>query len=314
MIDIINDKIYLEGLALHRAMSTEELLNKAELLRNKFRYDHFEMCSIFNIKSGKCSEDCKWCAQSGHYKTHVESYEMKGFSDVYEYAAEMERQDVARFSLVTSGRKASDDDVKQLSGTFKQLGENFNLSLCGSFGLLSRNQLDELKSSGMKRYHCNIETAPSFFSKLCSSHSMDEKLETISYAKELGLEVCSGGIIGMGETMEQRIEMAALLCALEIKSIPVNVLDPIEGTPLGNSPALSDDELLRSFAMFRILNPDAQIRFAGGRRIIGHLQEVLMTKIVDAALVGDLLTTVGSGVDEDKDMISRLNLKIRKDG
>jgi adenosylmethionine-8-amino-7-oxononanoate aminotransferase/biotin synthase len=173
------------------------------------------------------------------------------------------------------------------------------IKLCASMGLLKKEQLVRLRDAGILRYHCNLESSEAYFPTLCSSHSVADKVRTIRAAQEVGLEVCSGGIIGMGETMEDRIEMAFMLKELGVKSIPINILNPIPGTPLAGTPRLSDDEILMTIAVFRFIHPDAYLRFAGGRILIEHLEEQAMNAGINSAIVGDMLTTSGAKIEQD---------------
>lgn len=207
---------------------------------------------------------------------------------------------VRRFSLVTSGRAMTDGEIEKSCAIFNEIGRNTDMALCASMGLLTKPQLRRLYECGVKRYHCNLETAPSFFRELCTTHTTEDKIRTIRGAQEVGMEVCSGGIIGMGESLAQRIELAITLRELGVKSIPLNVLNPIKGTRLEGTAPLSDEEMLRSFAIFRIVCPDAHIRFAGGRLLFKHLERRLLHGGVSASIVGDMLTTSGSAIDRDK--------------
>jgi biotin synthase len=213
---------------------------------------------------------------------------------------ENRQKGVERFSLVTSGRALSNSNVKKACSIYRAISQKSDIHLCASMGLLSFDALQQLKSAGVEHYHCNIETSPSLFSSLCTTHTFEEKVNTIKAAREAGLLICSGGIIGMGETMEQRIEMAIALQQLEVNSIPINILNPIEGTPLSGNQMLSDEEILTTIALFRFINPRAHIRFAGGRNLIAHIQSKALRAGVSAALVGDYLTTIGTNIDEDK--------------
>jgi len=209
-------------------------------------------------------------------------------------------QGVKRHSLVTSGKKVSDKTLDKLIPIYKKIQKNCDISLCASMGLLSKHQLLRLRNeAGIEHYHCNLETAPSFFSKVCSKHTIEEKIKTIKYAQEIGLKICSGGILGMGETMEHRIELAITLRDLKVQSIPINVLMPIKGTPLENAKPLSEEEILTSIALFRFLNPKANIRFAGGRLQIKPFQEKALKAGINSALTGDYLTTIGSNIKND---------------
>lgn len=288
----------------------ESLYKAADEIRIAFMGNKFDLCSIINAKSGKCSEDCKWCAQSAHYKTSVNVYDLVDKETSLKLAQQNADYGVNKYSFVTSGRALADNHIDKLCEYIKYVDSKVDIKLCASMGLLNKEQLLKLKEAGVVRYHCNLETAPSYFSKLCTSHTIDDKIKTIKAAQEIGMDVCSGGIIGMGEKMEDRIEMAFLLRDLNIKSIPINILNPISGTPLENSEKLTDDDILTTIAIFRFINPDAWIRFAGGRNLINSIQDKAMRSGVNAAITGDLLTTTGATVKEDIERIKALGFKI----
>lgn len=290
-----------EALALVRMENKEELYEAADVLRRHFKGDFMEMCSIMNAKSGKCTQNCKWCSQSMFHNTNVEEYELVDLKEAEQLAAKNASKGVYRFSLVTSGRAISNSNLDKLCGVYKNIQSKTPIHLCASMGLLNRSQLDKLREAGVGHYHCNIETAPSYFKEVCTSHTMEDKIRTIRAARAAGMGICSGGIIGMGETMEQRIEMAFTLCELEIESIPLNVLMPVEGTQLSAATPLSDEEVLTTFALFRFINPKANIRLAGGRNLISHIQDRALKAGVSAALVGDYLTSIGTNINQDKD-------------
>ncbi len=259
------------------------------------------LCSISNVKSGQCSEDCKWCAQSRYYQTGAQSYEVKDGSQCTQEAEHCYKQGVEMFSFVASGRKQSKMELQALFNTIDTVRQNVPIRLCASLGLLSYDELVELKSYGIERYHCNLETAPSFFASLCSRHSQQDKIRCLKDARKAGLDLCSGGIIGMGESEEQRLELACALRDIEIKSIPINVLHPIAGTPLEKQAPLTKEEILRTVCIFRLINPDAHLRFAGGRALLS--EDVINEAIycgINAAIVGDLLTTLGSDIATDR--------------
>lgn len=318
MIDILKEKILKggqitreEALLLAGCRGEQALYVAAGEIRNKMVGRKFDTCSIINARSGRCTENCKWCAQSAFFKTRIEEYELVDEKICLEMAGLNDRYGVDKFSFVTSGRSLSDRNIDRLCEYAWKIGQNSNLHLCASMGLLTKPQLQKLMDAGIRRYHCNLETSPRYFSSLCSSHTIDEKIATIRTAQEIGMEVCSGGIIGMGETMEDRIDLALTLRELHIKSIPINILNPIPGTPLEGTPALSDDEVLTTIAIFRFIHPTAYLRFAGGRKLIAHIETEAIQTGINAAIVGDLLTTVGSKVLDDMEKVKQMGFTLK---
>lgn len=299
-----------ESLFLAKDVPKQELYKAAGEIRDSKMGRRFDTCSIVNARSGRCSEDCKWCAQSAWFKTRIEEYEVVDEKTCVELAQLNAEYGVDKFSFVTSGRALSDRNINLLCGYARKIKQETNIKLCASMGLLGKAQLQRLVDAGITRYHCNLESSADFFPSLCSTHTTEDKLKTIQAAREVGMEVCSGGIIGMGESMEDRISLAFMLRDLKVKSIPVNVLNPIPGTPLAGTASLSDDEILTTIALFRFINPDAWLRFAGGRLLIAHIETAAIEAGINAAIVGDLLTTIGSKVKEDMQKVRELGFTI----
>lgn len=298
--------------ALDLAATTEPaaLFQAADELRRKIHKNRLDLCSIVNAKSGKCSEDCKFCAQSSHYDVDVISYDVIDRQRAVSLAKENEQHGVQRFSLVTAGRSVAEKSLKEFKVIYQQLQRETSMSLCASMGFLTREKAQHLKEMGVTRYHCNLETSRSYFPRVCSTHTWEEKVATIRIAQDAGLEVCSGGIIGMGETLAQRLELAFELRELQTLSIPLNILTPIKDTPFAALPTLSVGEILTCVAMFRFINPQAIIRLAGGRNLLGDEQHRCFTAGANGAIVGNYLTTIGNGLSEDIAMFRSLGFEV----
>ena len=289
-----------------KASDVDELLIAADMLRKHFKGDFVDLCSIIAGKSGNCGENCKFCAQSSFNHTQCDVYKLLDYETIYNEAHSNEIEGVKRFAIVNSGKGPTDSEFEKLIKIYERLGKELDISLCASLGFLTQEQFDRLYSVGVRRYHNNIETSRGYFPKICTTHSFDDKLANIERAKKAGLEVCSGGIIGMGETMDDRIDMAFDLMELEIKSIPINALIPIKGTPLENVSRLTEEEILRTVAFFRFINPEADIRLAAGRSLIKNDGERAFLGGASATITGNMLTTSGSTIKSDVEMFKRL--------
>lgn len=288
-----------------------ELQEAADELRKYFCGNRFDMCTIVNGKCGKCSEDCKYCAQSAHYHTNLEeSYPLLSTEEMLQGAIQNKERGVLRYSIVTSGRKLSDEEVTKVCESIREIRKKTGIEVCVSFGLLEEEQFRKIKDAGASRVHCNLETSRRYFAQVCTTHTYEEKIETLKAAKRAGLTVCSGGIMGLGETMEDRVDMVLTARELGVKSIPVNLLNPIPGTPYEKNQILSNEELCRTIAIFRFLIPDGDIRLAGGRGIIGDKGEQCFKSGANAAISGDMLTTAGITVETDMELLEKLGYKV----
>lgn len=310
---ILNQNYHItkqEAMALLNS-DLKELSFCAWQIRQKFCGNKFDMCSIINGKSGKCSEDCKFCAQSLHYKTNIKEYALLDTDNILKEAKYNSDKKVKRFSIVTSGKKLTDTEIESICQTYKTIKNKCNISLCASMGLLSHQQFIKLKQAGVTRYHCNLETSRNFFPKICTTHTYDDKLNAINMAKKAELEICSGGIFGLGESFEDRIDMFFELYNLGIKSVPINILNPIKATPLENNKILSQDEINRTVAIARFILPDAFLRLAGGRLLFKDKGISMFSFGANATITGNMLTTLGTLIDEDFNTIKRLGFQIK---
>lgn len=291
--------------------SVQELCAAADEIRSHFCGNGFDLCTIINGKCGRCSEDCKYCAQSVHYNTEINHYPLLKTDELLRQARYNAAHGVLRYSIVTSGRSLSEQEVDQVCESICAIKENVGIEVCVSFGLLKKEQFRKIKAAGASRVHCNLESSRRYFKTVCTTHSYDEKIETLRAARRAGLSVCSGGIMGLGETMTDRIDMAITLRDLGVKSVPVNFLNPIHGTPYEHNVLLSEEEKLRVIAIYRFLLPDAAIRLAGGRGLIKDKGKGCFMAGANAAISGDMLTTSGITVDTDIMLLDQLGYKVR---
>lgn len=301
-----------EALALARYPDMDSLCDAADHICRSLMGTEVDSCSIVNARSGLCGEDCKWCAQAVRHHTGCESYDHLEDEVILDAGLRNSHEGIHRLSLVTSGRALGDADVDRLCGTYRKLAGQTGLGLCASMGLLNESQLRRLKDAGVSRYHCNMETSRRFFPTLCTTHTPDDKIATIRAAQRVGMEVCSGGIIGMGESMEDRIDLAFEIADLGVVSVPMNILNPIPGTPLGNTPLIGEEEIIRTAAVWRFILPDKAIRFAGGRMRLGmNAMRRMLRGGINGALMGDMLTTVSCTIAQDRELFRESGLTFR---
>jgi biotin synthase len=288
-----------------------DLLSAATRIRLHYRGNSVDICSIVNAKSGACSEDCSYCAQSIHHATGAPVYPLISVDRMFEAAESARRNGARRFCIVTSGRGIeSPDDLKNIAKGVSRVRE-IGLAPCATLGTLTREQLSYLKDAGLDRYHHNIETSRKYFPRICTTHTFDDRLKVLYHARSLGLSVCSGGIFGMGESMEDRINMAFSLRELNVDSIPINFLMPITGTPLEKIETMTPLEALHSIALFRFILPEKEIRVCAGRgTALGQLHPLVFLAGADGFMIGNYLTTSGLNPEDDLKMIRDLGLRI----
>ena len=289
----------------------EDLKIYANKIRKNICGNHVNLCSIINGRSGRCPENCKFCAQSSHNKTNINKFDFLNKDYILSECKKAEANGVHRFSIVTAGRNLSDSEFELAIQSYKLMKKNCpNISICASHGLLTENQFVQLRNAGVETYHANIETSKRYFPKICTTHTFEDKIKCIQLAKKAGLNVCSGGIIGLGETWQDRIDMALTLSKLNIQSIPINALIPIKGTPLENNSLLEEKDIIKTVVIFRFINPTAHIRLAAGRNLLSECGKEAFLAGANAAITGDMLTTSGNSVSQDKDMLIKYGFKI----
>lgn len=285
----------------------DELCQAADEIRKHFCGNVFDICSCINVKGGKCSEDCKFCPQSCfNDKVEVKPHTLIGSDQMLEEAAYMAQKGVVRCDLVSSGRRLPKDDVRKIVQDIERIRKETGIAVCCSFGLLDREDCEMLRKAGITRLHNNLESSRTFFTGVCSSHSTDDKMATLRAARAAGLTLCSGCLINLGESMEDRIELALMERELGVKSIPVNVLNPIKDSPFEDQKPMTNEEFCRTVAVFRFLLPDASIRLAAGRVFIEDHGKRALSSGANAAITGDFLMTGGMSIDSDMAMAKEL--------
>lgn len=301
-----------EAIALWREADLDALTQAANRVRRARLGNGFDLCTIVNGKGGHCSENCAFCAQSAHFATAAEHHTLMDTATLLAHARESEAAGALRFSIVTAGRSLNDAEVAQLCASVRTLRRETTLSICVSAGLLTAAQFRALREAGVSRVHNNLETSARHFPALCTTHTYADKLRAIRDAQAAGLEVCSGGIFGVGETAEDRIDMALELRGLGVKSVPLNLLIPISGTPLAAQQPLSDAEFTRIVAIYRFILPDAALRLAGGRKRLDDNGRACFQGGANAMISGDMLTTTGTTIRQDYAIIRELGFEVKR--
>lgn len=270
-----------------------------------------EACSIISAKTGACSENCKYCSQSKHNHAEIECHPLLDVETVKKAALSAKENGATRFCIVTSGRVPTDKDFQTILKMIKEVASIEGIHCCASLGLLSEEQVKQIKEAGVERYNHNINTSENYHKNICTTHNFQDRVNTVKLIQQYGMEACTGVIIGMGESREDRIDMALALKELNPKTVPINFLNPIKGTPLEDfENKIDEEEILKTICMFRIILPKALLRYAGGRtsRLSKFNQKLGLIAGINSVLVGNYLTTTGSDSNEDKEMLKELDL------
>lgn len=281
-----------------------ELINAAHEITVFFNSHQAHLCSLINAKSYLCSEDCGFCSQSTHFKTEAARYELISADEIVKAAKNVEAQDVKTFCIVTSGGSLNEKEFEHIIEAVKRLKSETNLNIDGSLGFLTPERVERLKEAGMRRFNDNLQSSREFYPKIVSTHSYDKRLETLDYLKQGDMDLCSGGIFGMGETREDRVSMAFELKRYTPECVPVNILNPRPGTPLENAPKIDPKEVVKAIAVYRFILPKSNIKLAGGREInLGEYQKLALKAGANGLVSGGYLTTGGNSFDTDKTML-----------
>ena len=299
-----------ENLDLLLTADLKDLCKAADRIREFYCGNKVNLCTIINGRSGRCSENCKFCAQSSHHKTGIEEYKFLDVNKIVEDCKRNEKEGVHRYSIVTAGKNLKGNDFQKALSAYKRMYAECSIELCASHGLLQEADFIALKETGVRRYHMNLETSKRYFASICTTHTYEDKLQCIHMALKAGLEVCSGGIIGMGEQWEDRIDLAFTLSELGIHSIPINALIPMKGTCFEDLPLISQEDILRTLAIFRLINPESDIRLAAGRANMENSGERAFQSGANATITGNMLTTSGNSIRQDIEMLIRLGFEI----
>ncbi len=288
-----------------------DLMHAANTIRRKFFANMITFCSIINAKSGLCPNDCAFCSQSSHYSTGIEATDIVEPEQALTASREAAQNGAAHFGLVTSGMRLKEDDISRIIEMVEMISSEDKIRPCASLGELDEKQARTLYDAGLRKYHHNLETSREFYPRICSTYDYENKLRTLRIAKETGFEICCGGIFGLGETWEDRIDMAMTIRDLDAASVPINFLRPVKGTPLGGRRTLGPLEALRIIAIYRFIFPDKTIKVCGGREhVLRDLQSFMFYAGANGAMLGNYLTTPGRGIEQDLRMLRDLGLEL----
>ncbi len=291
------------------AETAMDLVSCANKIRQWFKPQEVFRCGIVNAKSGRCAEDCAFCSQSAHHRCEVETYALRPVGQLVDSALRLAESGATHYGVVTSGTALNADEIDTVCRVAEELRARSGLHLCASLGMLSEPSARKLRSAGITRYHHNLETARSYFDRICTTHDYEEMVDTLLAAKAAGLEVCSGGIFGLGESWDQRVELAFTLKELNVDAVPINFLNPIHGTPLGDHPLMQPLDALACIALFRFIHPRKDITVCGGREVtLKEFQSWVFFAGANGLMVGNYLTTRGRSIEMDMEMIAQLGL------
>ncbi|TGU72668.1 biotin synthase BioB [Geomonas terrae] len=286
-----------------------DLFRAATRVKEHFVGNEVHLCSIINAKSGRCAENCAFCAQSSHHTTDAPVYPLVQEDQMVECAKTAETNGSACFGIITSGTTVKGQELEQILAALRRIRKETTILPSCSLGIIDEETALKLKDAGMDTYHHNLETAESFFPNICTTHAYSEDVETVRAVKKAGVKVCSGGIFGMGESAAQRVEMAFTLKELDVDSVPMNFLNPIDGTRLEGAALISAMECLKTIAVYRLILPEKRITICGGReKNLRDLQSWIFFAGANGTMIGNYLTTLGRNVDTDLTMFSDLGL------
>lgn len=298
-------------LAVEDAQEYSNLIEASHQLMVAKKRAQADLCALINAKSGACSEDCHFCAQSSHFRVDIKEYPLVSKEEILKKAQAAEQMGAHRFCIVTSGGRLSEKEFSYVLDAFRLLRQETTLGLDGSLGFVTDNEIIALKKVGVTRFNHNLETSERFFPNICTTHTYQDRFETLKKLKKHGMQICSGGIIGLGETHEDRVDLACALRELEVTCVPINILNPRPGTPLADVPKIFYKDIIKTVAVFRLLLPKATIKIAGGREVnLGEHQQEALYAGANGIIIGGYLTTVGNQATDDIKIVKAAGLMI----